>query len=190
MKTGYTIRLAKPEDIGLLPAIELAASELYKERIDELGLGPLNLESVTQIPEFEHARRVGNLWVAADSNDMPVGFALVREVDGEAYLAEMDVHPSYGRRGLGSALLLTICGWAREAGFREVTLSTFRDVPWNAPFYARHGFSTLERGDLSPGLADIVKMEQERGLRTDLRVVMRYETGAGRRRSLRQSRSR
>jgi GNAT superfamily N-acetyltransferase len=176
MKTEYNIRLARPEDIRLLPAIESAAAELYKAQISEPVLNPLVFKSVTHIHELEDARRAGSLWVAADLNDLPVGFALVRMIDGEAYLAEMDVQPSHGRRGLGSALLVKVCDWAHETGIRAVMLSTFRDVPWNGPFYARHGFRVLERGELSPGFQDILKMERNKGLRTDLRVVMRYET--------------
>jgi hypothetical protein len=56
-----------------------------------------------------------------------------------------------------------------------VTLATFRDVPWNGPFYARRGFVAVPMHELSPGLRDLVDLERSRGLRTDLRVIMRRD---------------
>jgi GNAT superfamily N-acetyltransferase len=176
MKSGYAIRLARSEDVHVLPAVELAASALYEDRADDLDVQPATLETVTQIREFESARQAGSLWVAIGPDGQPVGFALVREVDGVAHLEELDVHPSHGRQGLGATLLTTVCDWARETGFPAVTLSTFREVPWNGPFYARHGFRILHRSELSPGLVEIRELERRKGLRMDLRVMMRFET--------------
>ncbi|UCF78603.1 MAG: GNAT family N-acetyltransferase [Candidatus Eiseniibacteriota bacterium] len=180
MKQEPTIRPARQEDIPHLPAVELAASSLYADRLEELGLGPLTLESMTQTDAFELALRMRMLWVAVDSDDRPIGFALAREVDGAAHLEELDVLPSHGRKGLGSALLARVCVWARENGYGAVTLSTFRDVPWNEPFYARRGFRTLRREELSAGLVHLLDIERARGLRMDRRVLMRFETGADR----------
>ena len=72
-----------------------------------------------------------------------------------------------------------MCQWAKKTGYPAVTLSTFRDVPWNGPFYARHGFRALEPGELGEGLRRVVEGERERGLQTDLRVVMRWDAGGG-----------
>jgi GNAT superfamily N-acetyltransferase len=55
------------------------------------------------------------------------------------HLEEMDVLPEHAGQGLGAALIEAVCSWAHTRGFDAVTLSTFRDVPWNAPFYPRHG---------------------------------------------------
>ena len=59
-------------------------------------------------------------------------------------------------------------------GLAAVTLTTFRDVSWNAPFYARLGFRIVEPGSLSPGLVAVVQLEERRGLPAGLRVAMRY----------------
>ena len=32
------------------------------------------------------------------------------------------------------------CDWARARGYDDITLATYRDVPWNGPFYASEGF--------------------------------------------------
>ena len=74
----------------------------------------------------------------------PLGFAQVDVVDGTAHLAEIAVLPSSMRRGLGSALLEHVCTWAAEGGYPSVTLTTYADVPWNGPWYARHGFVEID----------------------------------------------
>lgn len=174
MDTAYHIRLATPHDVALLPAIELAAARLFLDRLDELGLTPAMLENNSSAEQFAHAQQAGMLWVAVTAQDEPVGFALLSEIDGFLHLKELDVHPSHGRRGIGTALLKQVCTWAEAAAHPGVTLSTFRDVPWNGPFYARQGFRVLEPAELTPGFARLRESEQSRGLRTDLRVIMRY----------------
>ena len=54
------------------------------------------------------------------------------------------MHPDYGRRGIGRALLRAAVDWAATRGYDELSLATYRDVPWNAPFYASEGF--VQRG--------------------------------------------
>lgn len=44
----------------------------------------------------------------------------------------------------------------------RVTLITYADVPWNAPFYRRHGWA--ESADLSPALRLLREHEQALGL--------------------------
>ena len=105
-----------------------------------------------------------------------VGFALVLEIGGFAHLEELDVLPPHGRKGLGSALLDAVCTWAGQGGYPAVTLSTFRDVPWNAPFYQRRGFRVVVPSELSDDHVQLVVSEQRRGLRPDLRVMMAYAT--------------
>ena len=80
--------------------------------------------------------------------------------------------PSHARRGLGSELLEAVCAWGRAAGLPAVTLSTFRDVPWNGPFYQQRGFRETAPATLSTAHVRLVAAEAERGLRTDLRIVM------------------
>ena len=43
-----------------------------------------------------------------------------------------------------------------EAGYPRITLSTFRDVPWNRPFYERRGFRVVDPGGLPPQHRDLV----------------------------------
>jgi GNAT superfamily N-acetyltransferase len=104
-----------------------------------------------------------------------VGFALVELIDGHPHLEEMDVHPAFGRRGIGSRLLEAVRDWTRSAGYPGITLTTFREVPWNAPFYARAGYRALKSHELSPALRELVRSEAARGLDPVTRVVMWLE---------------
>lgn len=164
----YRISAARQSDLPLLAAVELTAARLLAGHAPESVLAETTSEE-----DLEDARRRGHLWVAL-SNDVPVGFAHVRLVEpGAAHLEELDVHPDHGRRGVGRRLVMAVCEWAAVAGYREVTLATFRDVPWNMPFYARLGFEVVPSGELSPALISVVRDEARRGLDPARRVVMR-----------------
>ena len=71
----------------------------------------------------------------ASTGNIPVGLALVKMLaDDLPHLEEIDVHPSHGRRGLGTALVREVCEWATHCGYVMLTLTTFRAVAWNLPF--------------------------------------------------------
>jgi GNAT superfamily N-acetyltransferase len=75
------------------------------------------------------------------------GFAHVLEEAGTAHLQQLAVDPAHGRSGLGTALVHACCAEARRRGYRQLTLTTFRVVPFNAPWYARLGFVVVEEPD-------------------------------------------
>lgn len=167
--SDYHVVLARPRDLPLLPSIELAAARLLAGHAPSSVLG----ETTSQF-ELRKARRAGRLWVAL-SGDEPVGFAhVVVHEHGVAHLEEVDVHPDHGRRGLGRRLVQTVCAWATSHGFDAVTLTTFRDPPWNMPFYARLGFEPVAMHALSVALRSVIDDESRRGLDPARRVVMRY----------------
>ena len=85
-------------------------------------------------------------------------------------VAEIDVLPSYGQRGIGAALLEHACQWARAAGYRRIALGTLADVPWNAPFYAKRGFAAVDKND--PAFAFARQRDRENGFPDRLRVFM------------------
>jgi len=164
----YKIAAARPSDLPLLPAIELAAATLLA------GHAPASvLAETTRQADLEDAQQRGHLWVAL-ADDVPVGFAHIMMLGpGIAHLEEIDVHPEHGRRGLGRRLVITVCTWAATNGCSCVTLTTFRDVPWNMPFYARLGFEQIPLAELSPALLSVIEDETRRGLDPGRRVAMR-----------------
>jgi GNAT superfamily N-acetyltransferase len=167
--SGYSIRSARAEHISALSAIELAAAQLLR------GYAPESvLAETTDERSFADAARNGRLWVASTGNT-PVGFAMVKMLaDDLPHLEEIDVHPSHGRRGVGTALVREVCEWATLCGHVMLTLTTFRAVAWNLPFYARLGFEEIPRETLRPELAAVVSEEADRGLDPVRRVVMGY----------------
>ena len=169
----YEIALARPGDLSRIAPIELAAARLLAGYAPEAVL-----DEVTSDEDNQAAQRDGRLWVAL-RDDMPVGFARVELLEpNAAHLEEIDVHPEHGRRGLGTQLVREVCRWAETRGLGAVTLTTFRDVPWNMPFYARLGFEELTPAALTPALRGILEDETRRGLDPTRRVVMRWRAPA------------
>lgn len=166
---GYRVRLAREADLRWLPGIEAAAAAAFRT----VGYEGDWIDEVGDVEEFAEAQQAGRLWVAADRDDVPVGFALARRLDGASHLEEIDVHPAHGRRGLGAALVAAVVAWARQQRAPCVTLSTFADVPWNAPFYTRLGFVVLPEDQAGPALRALRRSEAAQGLPVERRVLMR-----------------
>jgi ribosomal protein S18 acetylase RimI-like enzyme len=62
-----------------------------------------------------------------------VGYVIADVLDGRAHIEQVSVRPASSRRGIGRALVDQVTEWARERGLPAVTLTTFAEVPWNAP---------------------------------------------------------
>jgi GNAT superfamily N-acetyltransferase len=100
------------------------------------------------------------------------GVAELITVDGRAHLAGLAVHPAHGRHGIGSRLLAAACEVATEAGHSAITLTTFADVPWNAPWYTARGFTELPADAWGPGLRAVWAAERAAGIIVAPRVAM------------------
>ncbi len=118
----------------------------------------------------------GRAWVYTDEADKPVGYLLMDLVDGGAHVEQVSVHPDYARRRIGYALLEIAAQWARQHGIKVLTLTTYADVPWNAPYYRTLGFEVMPDDDLGDGLLALREAESTRGLDRWRRVVMRRPT--------------
>lgn len=169
MDPRYSIVAARPKDVPALGAIELAAATLLRGHAPEAVL-----TEVFDVSEFREAQAHGRLWVALDG-DTPVGFALVELLASDLpHLEEVDVHPAHGRRGVGERLVEEVCEWAARSGYSQLTLTTYRDLPWNMPFYARLGFTEVPAAERRPELEAVFRAEIARGFDSERRLVMRY----------------
>lgn len=156
------------ELLARLQGIEARAARLFPaSHLPEALRG-----GVTPLGDLRAGARAGWLRVARIPAGDPVGFALAEPAGAALHLLEMDVEPEHGGRGIGRALLRAVVADACAAGFRAVTLTTFRDLPWNAPFYAREGFEVLEGDALAPRLRRLLEAEARLGVDSTLRVAM------------------
>jgi GNAT superfamily N-acetyltransferase len=103
----------------------------------------------------------------------PVAYLLAEPVDGDLHIAQVSVHPSAAHRGLGAALIEHAARVAVAEGCSALTLTTYRDVPWNAPYYRRLRFVELAESELGAGLLAIRELERAAGLDQWPRVAMR-----------------
>ena len=164
------IRLARDGEAERIADIELAALPKYRALP---GFEKRFVGFIARTEKYVPFVEEGRAFVAVNEWDWPMGFSAVDEMDGEAYLAELAVDFDYQGRGLGRRLVGAACSWAQVCGFKSILLSTFKDVPWNAPYYARQGFRVLEPNELSkPGIKNQRDHEAE-FLDIETRVFMR-----------------
>lgn len=165
------IRPARQDEVWRLREIEDIAGTVFSG----LGLIDEELDQSFPLEDLSWIVSLGQAWVACTMDDVPVGMVLASVRDGAVYIEEMDVLPAHGRQGLGTRLLAFVCAWASAQGYAAVTLSTFRDVPWNGPFYRTRGFRDLLPSQWTPSMRRIREREARHGLRVDARVFMRCE---------------
>ncbi|MFZ3495696.1 GNAT family N-acetyltransferase [Streptomyces sp. 5.8] len=175
------IRAAHIDELPLLQDIERAAGECFRT----IGMPEVADDEPLPLEELLGYRRAGLAWVAAEGagTGTPVGYLLADRVDGNLHVEQVSVHPDRAHRRIGRSLLEHLAERARAEGapatdpahVPALTLTTFTDVPWNAPYYARCGFRTLDESGLGPGLRDIRDREAAHGLDRWPRVCMRRD---------------
>ncbi|ELS57631.1 GNAT family N-acetyltransferase [Streptomyces viridochromogenes] len=165
------IRPAAPDELPVLQDIERAAGAAFRD----LGMAAVADDEPPALDVLERYRRAGRAWVACAGGDGPAGYLVCEPVDGALHIEQVSVHPDAARRGMGRFLLAYATDRAHEEGLTGLTLTTFTEVPWNAPYYARLGFHVLAEADLTPGLRRIRAHEADAGLDRWPRVCMRAE---------------
>lgn len=130
------IRRARPDDVQHLAAIENAAGARF------IGTDAALDNDMPNVPDdaFATAQAHDSLWVAVAGDDRPVGFLLAEARAPWLHIQELDVHPAHGGRGLGRALIAAAAAAAPALGCHRLSLTAFRSIAWNAPWYARLGF--------------------------------------------------
>lgn len=171
------IRAVRHADLHLLRDIERAAGESFRH----IGMPEIADDDPLPLTTLADYHRAGRAWVATDTtdptnpSDEPVAYLIADVIDGSLHIGQVSVHPRYARRGIGRRLLDHLADHARATGVPALTLTTFADVPWNAPYYARCGFVTLHDSDLTPGLRAVRQQEAAHGLDRWPRVCMRRD---------------
>jgi GNAT superfamily N-acetyltransferase len=166
------IRAPRLAELGLLREIERDAGRAFAE----IGMEEIAADEPLSVAELQEFVLGGRAWVATGIDDVPVAYLLSAVVDAAAHVEQVTVSPAWGGRSIGAALIEHLSGFAASEGRRWVTLTTFRDVPWNAPYYERLGFTTIGPGDYGPELAALVEVEASRIPGELPRVAMRRAT--------------
>jgi GNAT superfamily N-acetyltransferase len=161
----------RPPSISELPALR-TIERLAGERFRDVGLPEVADDEPPPLDVLTQHTEQGRCWVAIDDAGGPIGYVLVDTVDGNAHVEQVSVHPDRQGTGVGRALMEWVFEWATEAGMPAVTLTTFSDVPWNAPLYRHLGFRVLRADELGPGLRAIRNQETAHGLDPTRRVCM------------------
>ncbi|MFJ2995209.1 GNAT family N-acetyltransferase [Pandoraea sp. NPDC087047] len=164
------IRIATPGDAPALPPVDRSAGELFRS-LPELAW----LADGEGMPVARHRELIerGVVWVAVDHDDRPVAFLEAEVFGDELHVWEVSVHRDWQLRGLGRALMTAAAEHAMRTGLAALTLTTFRDVPWNGPFYTRLGFAPIAAPDLSERLRQVLGHEVAAGLPAGRRCAMR-----------------
>lgn len=167
--SDWSLRLAKVDDADAMPEIEAAASDLFKQdpELAELDI----FDDGWEPDELRKLIRRGHCLVS-HVGDAIAGFLISQPFRRELHIWEMDVHPRFQRRGIGAGLIRACQIDARNAGFRAVTLTTFRDLAWNGPFYQQLGFEEVTALDAHPRLAGELANEVDDGLPAERRCAM------------------
>ncbi len=164
------VRICRVADLSVVQQIDWAAGQMF----DEVGR-PEVCGMLWHAEALTACRDQGRLWVITGADDRPAGFLINDLVDGCVHVEQLSVDPGSARRGLGRALLDHAAERAAAVGLPALTLTTFADVPWNAPYYVRCGFRVLDDEEITAGLRAIRQREASFGMDRWPRVCMRRD---------------
>ncbi|HUB38226.1 MAG TPA: GNAT family N-acetyltransferase [Streptosporangiaceae bacterium] len=156
---SVVIRPARESELSLIRGLEKTGETQFRAAgMDRVADAP-----APEADAYRPALDDGRLLVAVDERDTPVGFIRLEMLDGEPHVEQVSVHPDHAGHAIGAALLAAAEQLARARGHRRMTLTTFRDVPWNGPYYTRLGWSIVPDADLPPELAAARQQERDLG---------------------------
>lgn len=160
-------------DVEAMRTIERAAGEPFRA----LGMDAVADDEPPSAEVLRGFVDAGRAWVV-ERDGAVVAYLIADVVDGCGHVEQVSVHPDHSGHRYGAALVEHVAAWSRDQGRPALTLTTYRDVPWNGPYYMRLGFRILDGGELGPGLRAIRADEAARGLDRWPRVAMRRDLSA------------
>lgn len=165
----FSIRKAIPSDAKALPAIEHSAAQTFRDHPQFGWIADDEVQS-----EQDHLNYIFQEmeWVAVDSADQPIAFINVERLQESIHICEVSVCQPWQGKRVGRQLLQQVLEFALQQGVGAVTLTTFRDVAWNAPYYQRLGFSVIQESELTAELVEILQQEIDAGFKSEHRCAM------------------
>ncbi|KAG9237801.1 putative acetyltransferase [Amylocarpus encephaloides] len=165
----FGVRSARSSDIPLLEHVERSAADSFRT----VGLEHLLDGPTVKVAVLMNMARTNHLWVAVNDWDQPIGFLGGEDLQGNFHIDEISVVQEYQGRGVGRALMRMMMEQVRGEGYKYATLTTFKDVPWNGPWYQKLGFKEINPRAMKKQYSQILKEEAERGLDPERRCIMR-----------------
>jgi GNAT superfamily N-acetyltransferase len=162
------IRIARVDDIAALIAIEIASGEPFRA----VGMQAVADEPPLTADQYKDFVSEERSLVHVDANDEPVAYILLEPLDGRLFIEQVTTSPHYSGKRIGAGLIDFAAEYAPNFGVAGLSLTTFRDVPWNAPYYARLGFQVVADSRVTSGLIAKLGTESARGLAAWPRVAM------------------
>jgi GNAT superfamily N-acetyltransferase len=155
---SWTIRLAELADANELPELECSAGQRFRT-VPHLAW----LADGDDMPVDRHREYIeqGTEWVAVGETGELVGFLAAEVIRQDLHIWELAVRADLQSQGIGRRLIETASACARDRRLRSLTLTTFADVAWNAPWYSRLGFQMSPEDER---LTILTRIETERGL--------------------------
>ncbi|MEU4160067.1 GNAT family N-acetyltransferase [Actinoplanes sp. NPDC026670] len=155
--------------VAVEPVVDPAAD---REDATTVGVDAATI-GVDAVPVGVGAVPVGVGAVPVGVGAVPAGYLLADLVDGNVHVEQVSVHPRFSRRGVGRLLIDRAMEYAAGVGAPALTLTTFAEVVWNAPYYRRCGFEVMDDAMIMPGLRAVREHEAAAGLDRWPRVCMR-----------------
>lgn len=165
------LRLAQRDDIPQLVAVERSAARLFRQQQELQFIAEGEGMSPQQHVDFIAQQRE---WVMVSPTGQIAGFIAVQPVVHSWHIAEVSVAADWQRQGVGKRLIEEVAGLARRQGMQRLTLTTFVQVAWNAPYYQRLGFRTIPVARLDVYLLHILTQEVEQGFAANSRCAMEF----------------
>jgi ribosomal protein S18 acetylase RimI-like enzyme len=164
-----TIRKAQSWDIPLLEYVERSAAEIFRTAnlsflADGDTVDPRALVAMAQ---------ANHLLIAANRFDQPIGFVGGEYLNGNFHIIEISVAKEFQGKGVGKALMTAMVQQVSREGYKSITLTTYKNLPWNGPWYSRIGFFEVNAQDMGKEYLDILASEAQHGLDLRSRCVMR-----------------
>ncbi len=149
------IRKARLEEIHRLQEIEVAAGAPFRE----LGMFSIADDDPPSSASLTAAIDRNMCWVYETRTAGVVAYLAAIGLRASLHIEQVSVDPAFARQRYGARLIEHAEQDAAARGYRLLTLTTFTEVPWNAPYYSSLGFQEHH----NPELAEVLSGEEGPG---------------------------
>ena len=157
LASGYTLRRATYNDLPFLGNVEMSAGQAFASCP---GLEAIADSTTIELSRLENMLTADLLW-AVTVDCTICGFLGAGKVAGYLHLEEVSVHQEHQGKGIGRMLIEEVIEESRKRKLVGVTLTTYRDVPFNGPLYSKFGFVEVHAETLGPRFVTVMKEEAD-----------------------------